>query len=332
MIAAAKKLGKAVDGHAPGLRGKTAARYAAAGITTDHECFTLPEALDKLKARMRILIREGSAARNFAALEPLLKSHPAQAMFCCDDLHPDLLMVRHLDEHVRRALRGGRRRQRGGRRRCLCRARGPPLRQGRPACVPAERGRRQQEVDQRQAAKPPHGRRAPPQGFAGLAQRGRITHGGDHGLAHLGVQPGLAHQPGQDAGQHPHRRQQAGQHARGPAAPAQAPQQPAGRAQHQREHTRLAPQPAVDQPVQRQQRGGPVPSRAGHAGPTWLIFPWRTRTVVPAGRNRLPNCNACASEPALPLQIQPRAARASATASHSSSTHTTSKTGRRIRR
>ncbi len=107
MIAAAKKLGKAVDGHAPGLRGKTAARYAAAGITTDHECFTLSEALDKLKARMRILIREGSAARNFAALEPLLKSHPAQAMFCCDDLHPDLLMVRHLDEHVRRALRGG---------------------------------------------------------------------------------------------------------------------------------------------------------------------------------------------------------------------------------
>jgi len=107
MIAAAKKLGKAVDGHAPGLRGKTAARYAAAGITTDHECFTLPEARDKLKARMKILIREGSAARNFVALEPLLKSHPAQAMFCCDDLHPDLLMVRHLDEHVRRALRGG---------------------------------------------------------------------------------------------------------------------------------------------------------------------------------------------------------------------------------
>ncbi|MDI1319964.1 MAG: adenine deaminase [bacterium] len=107
MIAAAKKLGKAVDGHAPGLRGKLAARYAAAGITTDHECFTLPEARDKLKARMKILIREGSAARNFAALAPLLKSHPAACMFCCDDLHPDLLMVRHLDEHVRRALRGG---------------------------------------------------------------------------------------------------------------------------------------------------------------------------------------------------------------------------------
>ncbi|MDI1248159.1 MAG: adenine deaminase [Lacunisphaera sp.] len=107
MIAAAKKLGKPVDGHAPGLRGKAAARYAAAGITTDHECFTLPEALDKLKARMKILIREGSAARNFAALAPLLKTHPDRCMFSCDDLHPDLLMVRHLDEHVRRAIRGG---------------------------------------------------------------------------------------------------------------------------------------------------------------------------------------------------------------------------------
>ncbi len=107
MIAAAKKLGKAVDGHAPGLRGKTAARYAAAGITTDHECFTLPEARDKLAAGMKILIREGSAARNFAALAPLLKTDAASCMFCCDDLHPDLLMVLHLDEHVRRAIRGG---------------------------------------------------------------------------------------------------------------------------------------------------------------------------------------------------------------------------------
>ena len=104
MIAAAKKLGKPVDGHAPGLRGATAARYAAAGITTDHECFTLGEARDKLAAGMRILIREGSAARNFAALAPLLKTDAARCMFCCDDLHPDLLMVRHLDEHVRRAL------------------------------------------------------------------------------------------------------------------------------------------------------------------------------------------------------------------------------------
>lgn len=107
MIAAAKKHGKPVDGHAPGLRGKVARAYAAAGITTDHECFTLPEAQDKLKAGMKVLIREGSAARNFAALAPLLKTHAGRVMFCCDDLHPDLLMVRHLDEHVRRALRGG---------------------------------------------------------------------------------------------------------------------------------------------------------------------------------------------------------------------------------
>jgi len=107
MIAAAKRHGKAVDGHAPGLRGAEAARYAAAGITTDHECFTLPEAQDKLAAGMKILIREGSAARNFAALAPLLRTDAARCMFCCDDLHPDLLMVRHLDEHVRRALRCG---------------------------------------------------------------------------------------------------------------------------------------------------------------------------------------------------------------------------------
>jgi adenine deaminase len=107
MIAAAKKHGKPVDGHAPGLRGAAAARYAAAGISTDHECFTLPEARDKRKARMKILIREGSAARNFAALAPLLKTDAADCMFCCDDLHPDLLMLRHLDEHVRRAIASG---------------------------------------------------------------------------------------------------------------------------------------------------------------------------------------------------------------------------------
>ncbi len=107
MIAAAMKLGKPVDGHAPGLRGEAARNYAAAGITTDHECFTLPEARDKLKVRMKILLREGSAARNFAALAPLLKTHAADCMFCCDDLHPDLLMVRQIDEHVRRALKSG---------------------------------------------------------------------------------------------------------------------------------------------------------------------------------------------------------------------------------
>ncbi|MSU69926.1 MAG: adenine deaminase [Opitutaceae bacterium] len=103
-IAAARRIGKPVDGHAPGLRGRRAAAYAAAGIVTDHECFTLAEAKDKLRAGMKILIREGSAARNYAALAPLLKSHPQDCMFCCDDLHPDLLVRHHVDAHVRRAL------------------------------------------------------------------------------------------------------------------------------------------------------------------------------------------------------------------------------------
>ncbi len=107
MIAAARANGKPVDGHAPGLRGAQAAHYAAAGITTDHECFTLAEAQDKLAAGMKILIREGSAARNFAALAPLLKSHPDRVMFCCDDLHPDLLLGGHIDRHIRRALATG---------------------------------------------------------------------------------------------------------------------------------------------------------------------------------------------------------------------------------
>ncbi len=107
MIAAARRRGKPVDGHAPGLRGRAAAAYAAAGPTTDHECFTLAEARDKLAAGMKILIREGSAARNFAALAPLLKTHPDRVMFCCDDLHPDLLVGGHIDRHVRRALAMG---------------------------------------------------------------------------------------------------------------------------------------------------------------------------------------------------------------------------------
>lgn len=107
MIEVARKLGKQVDGHAPGLRGEQARAYAAAGPSTDHECFTLDEAQDKLAAGMKILIREGSAARNFAALEPLLRTHPERVMFCCDDLHPDLLVGGHLDRHVRRALAGG---------------------------------------------------------------------------------------------------------------------------------------------------------------------------------------------------------------------------------
>jgi adenine deaminase len=106
-IEAARRRDKPVDGHAPGLRGAAAAAYAAAGISTDHECCTLAEAKDKIAAGMQILIREGSAAKDFAALAPLLKTHPTRCMFCCDDLHPDRLVVQHIDGHVRRALATG---------------------------------------------------------------------------------------------------------------------------------------------------------------------------------------------------------------------------------
>jgi adenine deaminase len=103
-ISAAVRHGKPVDGHAPGLRGKDAAMYAAAGISTDHECTTLEEALDKIGEGMHILIREGSAAKNFDALHPLLKDFPERVMFCSDDKHPDALVLHHIDELVRRAV------------------------------------------------------------------------------------------------------------------------------------------------------------------------------------------------------------------------------------
>lgn len=109
-IAAARKSGKPVDGHAPGLRGDDARRYAEAGIegnatiSTDHECFTREEAQDKLNAGMKIIIREGSAARNFEALIALLNDCPDDIMFCSDDKHPDSLVEGHIDVLVKRAL------------------------------------------------------------------------------------------------------------------------------------------------------------------------------------------------------------------------------------
>lgn len=106
-IAAAKKAGKPIDGHAPGLHGEQAAAYAAAGITTDHECFTLGEALDKIDAGMHILIREGSAAKNFEALSDLLRTHPEKVMLCSDDKHPDELALNHINALVKRALEKG---------------------------------------------------------------------------------------------------------------------------------------------------------------------------------------------------------------------------------
>ena len=103
-IAAAQQRGKPVDGHAPGLRGAEAARYFDAGISTDHECFTKDEALDKLAVGCMIAIREGSAARNFDALYRLLDEYPQQTMLCSDDKHPDELMIGHINVLVRRAV------------------------------------------------------------------------------------------------------------------------------------------------------------------------------------------------------------------------------------
>ena len=103
----ARALGKPVDGHAPGLRGAAARSYFAAGITTDHECVTREEAEDKLACGAHILIREGSAAKNFDALFGLIETHPERCMFCSDDKHPNDLERGHIDELVRRAVAGG---------------------------------------------------------------------------------------------------------------------------------------------------------------------------------------------------------------------------------
>jgi adenine deaminase len=103
-IASAKKYHKPVDGHAPGLRGEEARLYIQAGISTDHECFTAEEALEKLAMGMKILIREGSAARNFEALAGLLQDHWEHMMFCSDDKHPDSLVSGHINLLCARAV------------------------------------------------------------------------------------------------------------------------------------------------------------------------------------------------------------------------------------
>ncbi len=106
-IKAALDRGKPVDGHAPGLKGEKAARYASAGISTDHECFTRKEAVDKLNEGMLIAIREGSAAKNFDALIDLLADYPGRIMFCSDDKPPDDLLRSHINELVSRTLKRG---------------------------------------------------------------------------------------------------------------------------------------------------------------------------------------------------------------------------------
>jgi adenine deaminase len=106
-LRAAHQRGKPVDGHAPGLRGDEARRYIAAGISTDHECVAKEEALEKLAAGCKIAIREGSAARNFAALYTLLGEYPGKTMLCSDDLHPDKLLAGHINLLVAEAVRRG---------------------------------------------------------------------------------------------------------------------------------------------------------------------------------------------------------------------------------
>ena len=103
-IASAKRYGKPIDGHAPAVTGTDLQKYVAAGITTDHECFRQAGALEKISLGMKILVREGSAAKNFEALIPLMATHPDKLMFCSDDKHPNELVKGHIDDLVRRSI------------------------------------------------------------------------------------------------------------------------------------------------------------------------------------------------------------------------------------
>ena len=106
-IKTAHTAGKPVDGHAPGLMGEDAKSYIEAGISTDHECFTIEEAVDKLSHGMKILIREGSAAKNFETLYELIDDHPNSVMLCSDDKHPDSLVLGHINQLCARAVAKG---------------------------------------------------------------------------------------------------------------------------------------------------------------------------------------------------------------------------------
>ncbi|MBI9056666.1 MAG: adenine deaminase [Labilibaculum sp.] len=107
-IVACKKLGKKVDGHAPGLVGADLKKYVASGISADHECSTIEEALEKIALGMMIQIREGSAAKDFDALYPLLETHPDRIMLCTDDLHPDDLVEKgHINYLIKKGLKKG---------------------------------------------------------------------------------------------------------------------------------------------------------------------------------------------------------------------------------
>ena len=106
-LEAAKKNGKPIDGHAPMVTGDDIRKYVEAGISTDHECFVVEDALEKIKLGMKVLIREGSAAKNFNALIPLMAKYPEMLMFCSDDKHPNDLIKGHINLLVKRALKQG---------------------------------------------------------------------------------------------------------------------------------------------------------------------------------------------------------------------------------
>lgn len=103
----AKHYKKPIDGHAPGLRGDDLTKYISAGISTDHECFTYEEGLEKLQKGMKVIIREGSAAKNFDALIDLLPEYYENMMFCSDDKHPDDLLEGHINQLCARAVAKG---------------------------------------------------------------------------------------------------------------------------------------------------------------------------------------------------------------------------------
>lgn len=103
----AKRLRKPVDGHAPGLSGDNLKKYISAGISTDHECSSISEAEEKIKLGMKILIREGSAAKNLDTLKALYKSNPEMLMLCSDDLHPEMLEKGHINRLIARLISEG---------------------------------------------------------------------------------------------------------------------------------------------------------------------------------------------------------------------------------
>ena len=106
-IDAARRHGKPVDGHAPGLTGRQRDQYASAGITTDHECSTLEEGRSCINAGMKVIIREGSAAKDYELLKELIRESPNMVMLCTDDCHPDDLVRGHINLIVKRALADG---------------------------------------------------------------------------------------------------------------------------------------------------------------------------------------------------------------------------------